>query len=263
MRYVEFPPSPALRAVVECYWLLEGEGSGVPEPIIPDGRVELILHYGVRFERHHPDGAVEQQDAAILVGQMLAPACIAHRGMARVAAIRLRPSAVRAVVGCSAHDITGRFVDLDAVLGNTAALRERLALAGSDAACVRLLEAWLRARVRRAPSAEIAATVDVIGARGGAVDLARLAAGAGLSLRQLERRFVNDVGLTPKSFARLARLQSALRRISAGEPLADVAHACGYYDQPHMARDFSLLAEMSPAAWRQFGGTLAPLFVTR
>ena len=90
-----------------------------------------------------------------------------------------------------------------------------------------------------------------------------LASEAGLSLRQLERRFLADVGVAPKAFARMVRLQSALRRIAGGQALAEVALACGYYDQPHMARDFSRLAETSPAAWRQYAGSLTPLFVGR
>ena len=49
MRYAEYPPSAALAAIVDCYWILEGHGCGLPEPIIPDGRVEIVLHYGVRF----------------------------------------------------------------------------------------------------------------------------------------------------------------------------------------------------------------------
>src|SRR5690348_7963231 len=98
MRYAEYRPSPALARVVDCYWMLEGHGTGVPEPIIPDGRVEIVLHYGVRFERHHLDGAIERQPASLLVGQLLAPICLGCRGLAGVAAIRLRPAAARAVV---------------------------------------------------------------------------------------------------------------------------------------------------------------------
>ena len=52
-------------------------------------------------------------------------------------------------------------------------------------------------------------------------------------------------------------------RISDGRALADVAQACGYYDQPHMARDFGLLAQTSPTAWRRHAGELTPLFVAR
>ena len=271
MRYAEYPPSPALRGIVDCYWILEGDGTGAPEPIIPDGRVEIVLHFGVRFERHHAGGRVERQDRAMIVGQMLAPVCIGYRGRAGVAAIRLRPEAVRAVTGCSAAEVAGRFVDLDAMFGSTETLRERLALAADDRGRLGLLEAWTTAVLSGAPSRDVSAAVAAIVGSGGAVDLRAIAAHAGVSLRHLERRFLADVGMAPKAFARLVRLQSALRRIAGGHPLADVAHACGYYDQPHMTRDFARLAETSPATWQQHalrpgpgqGGDLTPLFVGR
>ncbi|HMC77270.1 MAG TPA: helix-turn-helix domain-containing protein [Vicinamibacterales bacterium] len=263
MHDAEYPPPAALAAVVDCFWILEGEGTGVPEPIIPDGRIEIVLHYGVRFEQHHPGGRIDRQPASMIVGQMLAPICIGHRGRAGVAAIRLRPAAARAVVRCSAAEITGRVVDLEDLFGSTGSLRERLALAAGDRSRVALLERWLGAIVRGLPSLEIDAAVEAIAAASGAIDLRALAPRTGLSLRQLERRFQMDVGVAPKAFARTVRLQAALRRITGGEPLADVAIACGYYDQPHMTRDFGRLAETSPAAWQHYCGSLTPLFVGR
>jgi AraC-like DNA-binding protein len=263
MRYAEYAPSPYLATVVDCFWILEGEGAGAPEPIIPDGRIEIVLHYGVRFEQHHPGGRVERQPASMIVGQMLAPISVGHRGRAGVAAVRLRPAAARAVVRCSAAEITGRVVDLDALFGPTGTLRERLALAGDDRARVRLLEHWLVGIVRTEPSREVDAAVTAIAASAGTIDLVAVASNTGLSLRQLERRFLADVGVAPKTFARTVRLQAALRRIAEGQSLADVALECGYYDQPHMTRDFRRLAETSPAAWQQYGGALTPLFVGR
>lgn len=263
MRYAEYPPRAALAAIVDCFWFLEGRGTGVPEPIIPDGRFEIVFHYGAPFNRHHDDGRIERQPPAMVVGQMLAPISIGHHGIAGVAGIRLRPAAARTVVGCSAAELTNRFVDVAAMFGPTATLRERLAAARDDAARVALLEWWLDARARGGPAREIDAAVRAIAATGGRADLVRVAFSAGISLRQLERRFLADVGVAPKTFARMVRLQAALRQISDGRPLADVAHACGYYDQPHMARDFSLLAQTSPAAWRRHAGELTPLFVAR
>jgi AraC-like DNA-binding protein len=263
MRYAEYAPAAALAPVVDCFWFLEGAGSGVPEPIIPDGRLEIVFHYGVRFSRHLDDGRIERQAPAMVIGQMLAPISVGHHGIAGVAGIRLRPAAARAVVGCSAAELTNRFVDLDDVFGSTATLRERLAAAPDDAARVALLGSWLQARVRGVPARDVNAAVMAITATGGRVDLVRVAFRAGIGLRQLERRFLADVGVAPKTFARMVRLQAALRQISDGHPLADVAHACGYYDQPHMARDFSLLAQTSPAAWRRHAGGLTPLFVAR
>ncbi len=240
MRYAQYAPSPALAAVVECYWFLEGSDCAEPQPILPDGRVEIVLHYGDRFDRHHPDGTVDTQDAALLVGQLRAPIRLACRGRAGVAAIRLRPGASGSLAGGHAADLTERTIDLDAVAGSTATLRERL---------------------RAAPPRDVAAAVDAILVAPGAAALPRIARAAGIGVRQLERRFAAHVGLPPKTFARIARLQRALARIAGGATLADAAHACGYYDQPHMTRDFARLAGMSPAAWSTSGADVTRLFV--
>jgi AraC-like DNA-binding protein len=262
MRYAQYAPSPALASVVEWYWVLEGSDGAEPQPIVPDGRVEIIFHFGDRFDRHHPGGIVERQDPALLVGQLLAPIRIGCRGRAGVAAIRLRPAAVRVLAGCAAADLTGRTIDLEAMTGSTASLRERLALAAEDGARVRLMETWLAARVRVAPARDVVAAVEAILSAPGAASLRAVAAQAGIGVRQLERRFLADVGIPPKTFARIARLQRALGCIAAGASLADAAHACGYYDQPHMTHDFARLAETSPSTWRTSDADLTRLFVT-
>jgi AraC-like DNA-binding protein len=261
MRYAQYAPSRRFAAIVECYWFLEGDGPAGAEPIIPDGRMEVVLHYGRRFDRHHADGRVERQDAAMLVGQLLAPVTLASRGSAGVAAIRLRPAAGRAIADYTAAELAGRFIDLDALFGSTDGLRDRLAVASGDAARVALLESWLAPHVRREPSVALTVAVNSILDSPSGADLATVASQAGIGLRQLERQFIADVGISPKTFARMARLQAALSLIASGQPLGDVAVACGYYDQSHMTRDFMHLAQTSPAAWRQQSGVLTPLFV--
>jgi AraC-like DNA-binding protein len=52
--------------------------------------------------------------------------------------------------------------------------------------------------------------------------------------------------LAPKALARLIRVEDAARRMRAGQPLADVAHAAGYADQPHFNRDFRELVGCTP-----------------
>jgi AraC-like DNA-binding protein len=261
VRYAVYLPSPRFASVVETYWILEGPGEGVAGPVFPDGRVELIFHYGAAFYRQHPTELVERQPGAIVAGQMLAPVTLFHHGHPGVAAIRLRPAAASSILRTPATELTGHLADLRDVVGPVEAVRERLSIASDDRARIAVLEQWLADRGLRTPSRAIDAAVDAIAAAGVSVDLTRVAFQSGLGLRQLERRFLNDVGLPPKSFARIVRLQRALRRIRRGDSLSDVASACGYYDQSHMARDFRSLADSSPSAWRTHGGALAPLFV--
>ncbi|WP_211771175.1 helix-turn-helix transcriptional regulator [Kutzneria sp. CA-103260] len=74
-----------------------------------------------------------------------------------------------------------------------------------------------------------------------------LAAAVGLSERQLRRRFSNAVGLRPKAYGRVVRLHAALR-MAGSASWADIAHRCGFYDQPHMIAEFRAATGLAPAA---------------
>ena len=261
MRYAEYSPTPRLAMLVERFWLLDGHATGAADALIPDGRVELVFHYGGPFWRHRPDASPVRQPDSMLVGQMIGPVVLEPEGVLGVAAIRLRPAAARTLLGFSLDEVAGQFVDLDAIFPSAGTVRERLAEATTDVERVRALEDWLSRIARPEPRLQIEAAVDTIIRSGGRASIDGLASLTGVGLRQIERHFREDVGLGPKTFSRIIRLQAALRGIRDGRPLSEVALACGYYDQAHMTRDFRQLAAMSPGAWQVHGGDLAPLFV--
>jgi AraC-like DNA-binding protein len=74
-----------------------------------------------------------------------------------------------------------------------------------------------------------------------------LASAVGLSERQLRRRFSVAVGLRPKAYARVIRLHAALR-LAGTVAWADIAHRCGFYDQPHMIAEFRAATGRPPTA---------------
>ena len=260
MRYQEFTPSPRLRPLVEKYWILEGESRGAEwEHILPDGRAELIFHYGEPFARRTAATRSEVQPRAIVAGQITAPACLRPLGVAGVAAIRLRPEAT-GLLGPAAGEITDRFEALDR-LARTDIVLEELAGAATDRERIDVLERFLPAVVRAAPRPEVAFAVDRLVRRGGVLSIETLASQTGVARRQLERRFQSDVGLSPKSFARLLRVNRAARLILSEASLADVAAACGYFDQAHMSNDFRQLIHRSPHEWQRMAGTLGSFFV--
>jgi transcriptional regulator GlxA family with amidase domain len=79
----------------------------------------------------------------------------------------------------------------------------------------------------------------------------RLAAWVGLSQRQLERLFKRQVGLSPKQLCRSLRFKSVFQQLALSpiSTWAATAQSCGYYDQPHMIRDFKHYAGKSPASF--------------
>ena len=66
--------------------------------------------------------------------------------------------------------------------------------------------------------------------------------------RQLERKFVKQIGLSPKQLGKVIRLQTALKMLlnEEGENLTHVAYKSEYYDQAHFIKDFKEFTGVSP-----------------
>jgi AraC-like DNA-binding protein len=73
----------------------------------------------------------------------------------------------------------------------------------------------------------------------------------GFSTRHFNQLFRDRVGLTPKLFCRVRRLQQVLDFVSGKDRVdwADIALACGYFDQAHFIHDFRMLANCTPAEY--------------
>jgi transcriptional regulator GlxA family with amidase domain len=67
-----------------------------------------------------------------------------------------------------------------------------------------------------------------------------------LSERQLSRRFETRVGVSPKVFARVMRLQRATGAITSGATVSAAAELAGYADQAHFTREARALALVTP-----------------
>jgi AraC-like DNA-binding protein len=88
---------------------------------------------------------------------------------------------------------------------------------------------------------------------GGPLRVEALADEARLSVRTLQRLFHEYVGISPKWVIRRYRLQEAAQRLATGHnvKLADLAAELGYFDQAHLARDFTRLFGCSPSNYRR------------
>ena len=70
-------------------------------------------------------------------------------------------------------------------------------------------------------------------------------------------RFGEQLGLSPKTYARVLRFEHAVERLGRddGARFAEIAQDCGYYDQAHLNRDFREFAGTSPG---DYVGRLLP-----
>jgi AraC-like DNA-binding protein len=243
--------SPArLAGVVERISFFEGTLTFPRERVFPDGRIELNLQLG---EPHRlvRGGESEPFPAACLSG--LAPSSFvieAPPGPCRVLGVRLSPAGAYALLARPLSELTGITVDLGDLFGPAAAeLMERCREAADGEEILRITADWIAGRLARSPAADpaIAWTAAQIESRSGAVSIAELRERTGLSKTRLATVFREQIGLTPKHYARIHRFRRVLDLLRRREePLAETALAAGYYDQPHMNAEFREMAGLTP-----------------
>lgn len=187
----------------------------------------------------------------VLGGLQATPALIAHDGNQHGVVIELTPLGSRALTGRPAAELWDLSVEVPDVVGPAGVelwerLQEPRPWPRRFEICDQVLSRLLRDRpvegtIRRCWRALVAA--------GGRIPVSELAAAAGWSRQHLARRFRDELGLSPKLAARVVRFERARKMLQSATPrppLADVALACGYFDQAHLNRDFARLAGCTP-----------------
>ena len=148
--------------------------------------------------------------------------------------------------------LTDRIIALADALGDGAlALRERLLNTDSLEARFKCVERWLLARLKPRSIVHPAVrwAVDRIAASGGRIPIEDLATQTGFTRKHLGNLFQRQVGLSPKSLARIHRFRGALALLGNGDgqvPWAELAEQCGYYDQSHLINEFRRFTGFSP-----------------
>jgi AraC-like DNA-binding protein len=266
VRYREVRPRPPLDRFLECFWFVDADppsAESAPERIVPDGCPELIVHLADSFECVDERGSGERQPRSLLVGTLTRPLQVRPQGRVRTMGVRFRPFGLSAFLPVPLHELKDRFTSLADIWNGTAGdLEEVLVMSASDAERVGLVERFLCARQSPEVDGTIQAAVATILRARGQARLEPLARDTGLSLRQIERRFRDAVGVGPKALSRLVRFQEVLRRLSGDEPWVDVALDCGYYDQAHLIRDFRGFVGLAPSRFRAAEGDLARQFTS-
>jgi AraC-like DNA-binding protein len=250
--YLEHAPSAALAGAVECFWTmrpadaLPGE---VQSRVLPDGCMDVIFDLGDA----RSTGGGPARPRSYVVGAMRTPVTVRHSGRIDMLGVRFRPGGAWAFTRTPAGELTDRTLGLGEVWGRRAGEMEERLMEAEPRRRIALLEAALLAAAGGSAGrdARVAHASAMIERTAGSVSVDALPRELGLTCRHLERIFAQHVGLTPKVACRVARVRGAMDRIRRQPSVSAsrLALALGWYDQPHMIRDFRQIAGTTPAAF--------------
>ena len=239
--YQESRPSRRLAPYVECYWWREGFDGAHCQRVLPDGCVDILF------------AASEGEPFGLsVVGLMTRSVSVPVKAGQSFFGIRFRP-------GMAAEFLEGvgllndRSEPLESIWGATALLiGERLSESRTAADKVVVFEEILRPP--ELPDAVRRALWRLSMSR---ASLGRIATDAGISPRTLRRVCVERTGIAPKYLRRILRFRRTVDCIRAaskrgGRPnCAQLALACGYYDQAHFIHEFQEFSGSTPGRFLQ------------
>lgn len=275
MSYQEFSPPPALARHVRLIWQYQSQthvsdGPGEPlQRIVPDGHPELILHFAQPYAEVDPEGTAVPQVQALFAGQLTRPLLLQQAPRAGVLGIRFRPAAARAFFAQPMQTLTDRRVALAALWGELPAYDLLEACVASEPYTrVAQVSNVLIRRLSASPTPmdlQIDHCAERLLTPAASAEVDALAAYCNVSRRQFERRFLAEVGISPRLLASIARFRTlfdALERDTLRvRHWAEAAQIAGYFDQAHMNREFKRFAGLSPQLFCQTLGGLSAAMV--
>ena len=229
----------------------------VPRRVVPFGGVSVMLDFEpvLRGPAAESPPGIRTRFRFPVAGLQDGPVLFSQSGYHFGVGAGLTPAGAYALFGTPMHELANRVADLGELIGDRAGrLAGRLAEAPDWPARFALLDDTLFRWIQAGPvqQDQVARAWWRLRQSSGRITVAAVAEEVGWSSRYLEIRFRDQVGVSPKTAARILRFQHAVRigGNPRGPAWSQVAAVCGYVDQAHLNRDFRQFAGCTPVGLR-------------
>ena len=265
MKYKKFPPQSEFESLVECYYSWESEEVVCMDiESTPNACAAIAFNfrdpYTLSTQKYHR----KQVPACFVSGQSIQNYTLHLEGKVGIVGIALKPASLFHLFQLPMYGITDERVDLREIDSD---LCEEAYLRIMSAANTKERIDGLKDLIRTAVAKSKGGTPDIQKAANrifeekGQTHITELLEEVPMSRRNFERRFLEEVGVSPKTFAKIRRFGYTCS-LMAGDRnvnLMDVLHKGGYYDQSHFIKDFKYFSGRTPRRYAKGNKELANL----
>jgi len=249
------PSSAVLRPYVWAYGMTTGQVDSVPLVIPLPARAKQLLtfFFADAYCIHRPGS--EHSDASPRI-TVVGPQTHARAGLSVCGhidnfTIHFQPSGFNRLFGVPMTELTDAAYDAYAVIGpKIPRLEHELGDTPGFAERIQLIEERLiRMLDCHGTLDPVAIAANSLFASNGIHRVSAMAIDSGLSPRQFERRFLAQVGVPPKLYARIIRFNAALdhKLRWPGRAWTHIAQDHDFYDQMHLVHDCRAFTGESPS----------------
>jgi AraC-like DNA-binding protein len=247
-------PAMPLRPYVEPYLYVDTQiPPQIAKPLSPrpEAGMAFSLNCGDNLNLEYACGRVMPHPAAAVFGPLSHRfADIRCTGHYRAFIILFRGTGYYRLFGIPPVELADRVSDACEVIGRSIGLVHEQLCAATNLACMaEIADRYLLPRLTGDDFYPVHGLVERIVSSQGRAHVCQLSESSGLSARQIERKFLEQIGITAKRYARLARFRYAARLKLQYRALSwtDVSQAAGFYDHNHLVKDFRELVGATPS----------------
>ena len=254
MNYQTFQPHSDLKSLVKCYWSLEipADPNSQRQRIIPDGCIEMIFILGDEIKRYTSGDDFIIQPRAMVLGQTIEPFYIEPVGYVNSFAVRFYPYGIVNFVATSIKDLANKETPIELLFGERPAkeLEQKIIQAPDTKERIEIIENFLFEKLIEKTTIDniVKTTIDALLSTKGSTSINTILKDDLSKRRQLERKFLKQIGISPKQLGKVIRLQTALKLLlnQQLENLTKIGYESGYYDQAHFIKDFKEFTGTNP-----------------
>jgi AraC-like DNA-binding protein len=248
-----FKPSKALSSFIQFYWIFELDSRNIIEPhrIVPTGCVELMFQYGDGLLKMK-NNEISLQPNSIITGQLTDFYDVIQTGKTAFLSVLFKPHAAKMFFDLPISELANQNIDINLILkSENKFIREQLALTKCHEEKITIIEDFLLGHLSEEKLYNfnrISKSIDLINSNFVDVKVSQLSDITCLSDKQFCRVFNDYVGLQPKNFIKIVRLQASIYYMQKLQPKSktELAYLCGYYDQAHFIKDFKSFTGYTP-----------------
>lgn len=240
--YREIEPSQELQHTIDCFWVFSNHENHEKFHVLPDGCTDLI--FDLREYQAFVSGAMTTAQVRELTTD------------SELIGVRFKTEKFSPLSKIPLLESKNLRIELSQVVtGFDSKILDHLHASSTTKEKMNILETCIRSSIHSLNKAEDKLVVSIAGhirRSKGRVNIRELAKFHYISLRQLERRFKNYVGLTAKEFSSIIRFDNTKKAIKSlpEKSLLEIACIMGFVDHSHMSHEFRRISGKNPSYFR-------------
>jgi len=255
---MQIAPHPLLSAIVKHYLIIEHKNDiALNYRLFSDGNPGIVFHLKaplLQYDQRHTVAYV--QPKSFVYGQITHYNDIRSVDDLAMLIVVLQPNVLLPLFGIAAYELIDSIVQLRDLFGQEACdLEDQLANAASLPEAAGIAEQFLLKKTSTASDRHniVDEAIGIVHQYKGIINVKNLLDVLPVTERQLERKFSEQVGISPKKFIDTVKFQNYLKQLQKLPSVKDVgilSYACGYYDQAHLNNFFRRHTGVTPLQYK-------------